>query len=72
MTNELSKKEMWSHIEKLESSNRESKAKSEESKRKHEKRAQKLNNISNAMTACAAIFNPFVLLSLKDNDGEKK
>ena len=71
MANEISKKERSLRIEMLEAENRASKSKAEDSKRHHEKELQKIHDISNAIAVGMSIFNPFILISFKDN-GEAK
>jgi predicted RNA methylase len=67
----MNTEERWLHIAKLESENRASKVKYENSKREHEMKMQRIVNISQAVTAAMSIFNPCALILPQDKKNDK-
>jgi hypothetical protein len=68
----MSTEERWVHIAKLEADNRVSRDKNRALIRAHERKMQRINNISNAVGIAMSIFSPLALMALtskrKDND----
>lgn len=57
----MNAEERWLYIAKLEAENVASEAKQEELIREHNRKSQKLNDISNAVVIAMSIFNPAIL-----------
>jgi hypothetical protein len=67
----MNTEERWLHIAKLEADNRASKEKSEALTREHDRKIQRLNDISNAVGIAMSIFNPVILIPFQDKKKDK-
>ncbi len=68
----MNAQERWIHIAKLEADNRASKVKSAAVIREHDRKMQRMNDISNAVGIAMSIFNPCALLLTQDKKNNKE